>query len=115
MIAPVIFPVTITKQTKGEYDGTGYQTVTTTTVLEASRNIQRMMNNRVFQIFGEQKNNKATYVLYLQVNDPDIPQDSDVSWVMHGKTYTGKVKFTQPMNRVVLGRNRECYIQSDNE
>lgn len=115
MIAPQVFPVTINNKSKSEYTGSGYQTVTTTTILEANRNIQRMMNNRVFQIFGEQKNNKATYVLYLTTSDPVIPQDSDVTWVMHGQTYTGKVKFTQPMNRVVLGRNRECFIQSDNQ
>jgi len=115
MIAPQVFPVTITNKSKSEYTGSGYQTVTTNTILEANRNIQRMMNNRVFQIFGEQKNNKATYVLYLTTSDPTIPQDSDVTWVMHDQTYTGKVKFTQPMNRVVLGRNRECFIQSDNQ
>lgn len=115
MIAPQKFPIKVTQTAKGEYDGTGYPTTTQITILEANRAIQRMSYNRIFQIMGKQVNAKATYVLYLEINDPDLVQNADIEWVMHGKIYTGKIKFTQPMNRIILNRNRECYIQSDNE
>jgi hypothetical protein len=117
MISSKKFPVIITAYEKGgnNYDGLNYPDNQATVILEANRCIQRMMFNRIYQVMGQQTNAKATYVLYLEINDPDIPQNADVSWVMHGKSYSGKVKFTQPMNNIILNRNRECFIQSDNE
>jgi hypothetical protein len=77
--------------------------------------IERVPNNKVFQIFGEQTNTKATYCLYLEINDPELPQHTTINWVMYGKTYTGKVKLTLPYSQLVMNRRAECYIQSDNE
>lgn len=77
--------------------------------------IERIPNSKVFNITGIQQNEKATYILYLKAIHPEIPQQANVVWEMHNKTYTGKVKFSQPMAKKLLGFNRECYIQSDNQ
>lgn len=77
--------------------------------------IERIPNSKVFNITGIQQNEKATYILYLKVTHPEIPQQANVVWEMHNKTYTGKAKFSQPMAKKLLGFNRECYIQSDNQ
>jgi len=77
--------------------------------------IERMPYNKVFQILGTQANASATYCLYLELNDPNIPQEAVVEWEMYDKKYSGKVKFTQPYSQVVMNRKGEAYIQSDNE
>jgi hypothetical protein len=77
--------------------------------------IERVMYNRVFAILGEQKNAKATYVLYIEIQDPIPEQETDVTWTMHNMQFSGKVKFIQPYSKVVLNRIAECYIQSDNQ
>lgn len=77
--------------------------------------IERVPNNKLFAITGAQANEKGVYVLYLKNQHPEIPQQATVTWEMHNKTYTGLVKFTQPMAQKILGFNRECYIQSNNQ
>jgi hypothetical protein len=77
--------------------------------------IERMPSNKVFLILGQQTNTKATYCLYLEMNDPNLPQHTNVKWEMYGKSYSGKVKFIQPYSQIVMNRKAECYIQSDNE
>lgn len=77
--------------------------------------IERMTNNRAFRIFGEQKNSGATYLLYLELDDPYLPQDTTVEWTMYDKLYTGKVKTTFPLSLTIMNRKAEVYIQSDNE
>jgi len=110
------FLVTITYKDK-TYSNTSAFNAETTVILINNQlmRIERVPNNRVFQIFKDQKNAKATYCLYLELLDPVIPQGAEVSWSMQGYSFTGKVKFTQPYARVVLGAKAECYIQSDNE
>ena len=116
MIGFTRFPVTITYESKS-YDSTrAFDTVTTDILVPNKRMcIERIPFNRLFAILGEQKNAKATYLLYLETGDPMIPQSSDVTWEMWGKVYKGKVKLTQPLSHKVMGRTGECYIQSDNE
>ena len=110
------FLVTITYKDKTYSSTTAFDTETNIILINNKlMRIERIPNNRVFQIFKEQKNAKATYCLYLELPDPVIPQGAEVTWSMQGYSFTGKVKFTQPYARVVLGAKAECYIQSDNE
>jgi len=110
------FIVNATRKYKKDIDGTALP-IDTTEILISNKLmcIERIPNNKTFQIFGQQTNTKATYCLYLELNDIDLPQHTDVSWEMHGQKYSGKVKLTIPYSLVVLNRRAECYIQSNNE
>lgn len=77
--------------------------------------IERIPYNKAFRIFGEQVNSNATYILYLELSDPNLPQNTIIEWTMYDKLYTGKVKTSMPLSLVVMNRKAEVYIQSDNE
>lgn len=115
MLAFQRFPVTVTHKER-TVTTAGYDTENTVTLISgALMCIERMPYNKVFNILGEQKNAKATYALYLEIPDPNIPQQADVEWEMHGQVYKGKVKFVQPYSQIVMNRKAEVYIQSDNQ
>jgi hypothetical protein len=110
------FPVTISKKTKVDVANQALPTEVVEVLVDNKLMcIERMPYNKAFAIFGEQVNSKATYILYLEMDDSFPPQNADITWTMFSETYSGKIKTTMPYAKVVLNRKAECYIQSDNQ
>lgn len=112
----ILSDVTVSYKDK-EYSTTqAYNPETTVVLLQnAKRLVESFQYDKAFQIFGQQKNAKGTHLLSALYSDPVLPQDSDITWVLQGRTFTGKIKKAQVQSAIV--RNIGCLylIQSDNE
>jgi len=117
MLSFTKFLTTVTVPQKGTYNpATGIEETLLTIIDNKKMAIENIPGQKVYAITGEQQTNaQAYYIMYLELGDPQIPQNADVKWEMHGVKYAGKAKFTKPMSEIVLNRNREVYIVSNNQ
>jgi hypothetical protein len=105
--------ITVTRTSNSAQDGFA-PIESTSTVLNGNRRVVIVPPSQVNPYGFQQMNNKAQYLVYFEIGDPEIKIGDDITFTLGGLRKKVSVNELKPMTLPIQNKNLEAYCDSTN-